>query len=358
VDHSRQGRLLEQAVIPSPEEQLVFLSKLQRVFAEGDFSATYKYALLIALADLAVKRGRDDGDELPLSINEIAAEYIELYWQQTAPYTSSGRQPGVLVQNNGAQAAVIRAIVDFRNQHPARTVQSARSVADYQALVQEVAETVATQPIAFLQNFGGVTDPFLYERVRGGIRLKSGAAYCLRRFQPLVQQLARSHWVGHIKRNRNNWPILGQDDDLESFLFEAPRQALEIIGSELGRLFGQNCFYCGGQLAAADVDHFVPFALYPRDLIHNFVLAHPKCNRSKSDTLAACEHLEKWWERITRNDDSLREIGEVAGRVADLESSQAIARWAYGNALSSGSQAWLRPGAYEHIDQGYLECLR
>ena len=42
---------------PSPESQLVFLSKLQRLFAEGDFTATYKFALLIALADLAVELG-------------------------------------------------------------------------------------------------------------------------------------------------------------------------------------------------------------------------------------------------------------------------------------------------------------
>jgi len=44
---------------PSPEVQLVFLSKLQRLFAEGDFTATYKFALLIALPELAVELGQD-----------------------------------------------------------------------------------------------------------------------------------------------------------------------------------------------------------------------------------------------------------------------------------------------------------
>ncbi len=43
---------------PSAEAQLAFLAKLQRLFAEGDFTATYNFALLIALADLAV------GDDL------------------------------------------------------------------------------------------------------------------------------------------------------------------------------------------------------------------------------------------------------------------------------------------------------
>ena len=54
---------------PSAEAQLAFLAKLQRLFSEGDFTATYKFALLIALADLAVELGADDGAELALSNN-------------------------------------------------------------------------------------------------------------------------------------------------------------------------------------------------------------------------------------------------------------------------------------------------
>ena len=80
--------------------------------------------------------------------------------------------------------------------------------------------------------------------------------------------------------------MLGEADDLESFLFETPRQALTIIGAGLKKLTSSHCFYCGCTVQDADVDHFVPVSMYPRDLMHNFVLAHPSCNRSKSDTLA------------------------------------------------------------------------
>ncbi|NBO04964.1 MAG: HNH endonuclease, partial [Betaproteobacteria bacterium] len=59
------------------------------------------------------------------------------------------------------------------------------------------------------------------------------------------------------------------------------------IGVELRKLVDNRCFYCGGRTQEADVDHFIPVAQYPRDLSHNFVLAHPSCNRSKADTLAA-----------------------------------------------------------------------
>ena len=82
-------------------------------------------------------------------------------------------------------------------------------------------------------------------------------------------------------------------------------------------------------MAGADVDHFVPFSQYPRDLAHNFVLAHPSCNRSKSDSLAAGPHLEKWLERIVQRGDSLAEIGMTAGMVADAQVSRQIAAWGY-----------------------------
>jgi hypothetical protein len=49
---------------PSPERQLEFFGKLQRRFTEDDFTATYKFALLTALAELAVELGEDSGDRI------------------------------------------------------------------------------------------------------------------------------------------------------------------------------------------------------------------------------------------------------------------------------------------------------
>ncbi len=343
---------------PAPEAQLAFLSKLQRLFAEGDFTATYKFALLIALADLAVERGRDDGEALRLTIGDIAEKFIELYWQQATPYAHTKATAGILVQNNGAQAAIVNAVAEFRAQKPAATAESARRLDSYRSLLQDVGRTVAAQPVNFLQNFGGGTDPFLYDRVRGGVVLRPGVGFCLRRFQPLVQQLARSHWIDHIKRNRLNSAILGETDDLESFLFETSRQALVVVATGLRKLSDGHCFYCGATVRdGADVDHFIPRALYPRDLMHNFVLAHPACNRSKSDTLAARLHLERWVEFISKNNDALQEIGIAAGRVSEPEACRAVARWSYSNAVNAGGHAWLRANAYEPVDHGYLAVV-
>lgn len=345
---------------PSPEAQLQFLSKLQRVFAEGDFTATYKFALLIALADLAVELGADDGEALMLTTRQIGLRFIGLYWRHSLPY-GTGRQDsetGVLVQNNGSQAAVVSAISQFRTQTQSHTLLAASQHPAFNSLLSAVTATVSAQPLTYLQNFGGGSDEFIYERAAPGkIRLKPGIGYCLRRFYPLVQQLARSHWIGHIKENRRNVGILGAADDLEEFLFASSRQSLEIMSLGLRKLDGARCFYCGHSVTTADVDHYIPFSQYPRDLAHNFVLAHPACNRSKSDTLAALPHLERWLERLQRHSDALAEIGADSGFVFDAQTTQRVGSWAYANAVASGAQAWMAANTYSAIDHRYTECF-
>lgn len=334
---------------PTSEFQLEFLSKLQRLFSEGDFTATYKFALLISLADLAVEMGQDDDRELDLPFKSIGLKFVQLYWQQVAPYAGQG----VLVQNIGLQAAVIKAIAEYRGRHPAASFLAARGEPEFPKLLAAVTATVKAQPIQYLQNLGGVKDVFLFETRKQGVTLLPGVAFCLRRFQPLIQRLSRSHWIDHIKGNRRNHHLVGRDSDLESFLFETSRQALTVVAKGL-RKISSHCHYCGQTVKEADVDHFIPHSLYPRDLIHNFVLAHPACNRSKSDTLAARQHLENWLGFMRTNSDNLSEIGHQAGMLADGVATEAVARWGYATAVACGAQAWLKASQYEPVDSSYF----
>jgi hypothetical protein len=64
--------------------------EIQRLFAEGVFSASYKYALLIAIADIAVESGRDDDQPLTIPHRRLGAKFIGLYWQQSAPFRGNG----------------------------------------------------------------------------------------------------------------------------------------------------------------------------------------------------------------------------------------------------------------------------
>lgn len=350
MDHPGKGRLLEPTLKPRPEFQLEFLTKLQRLFSEGDFTATYKFALLISLADLAVELGNDDETSLKLPFKTIGLKFIQLYWQQSAPY--KGHE--ALAQNLGPQAAVVRVISDYRREHPSPSLHTAQGAIAFQKLLTAVTATVKAQPIQYIQNLGGSKTVFLFDTDKDGITLLPGVAFCLRRFQPLVQQLSRSHWIDHIKGNRQNSHLLAHDSDLESFLFETSRQALTVVATGL-RKISNRCHYCHQTVAEVDVDHFIPHTLYPRDLAHNFVLAHPSCNRSKSDTLAAKQHLRNWLEFVQTNADDLCQIGHEAGIIADQSSTDAVARWGYSNAIAGGSQAWIKAASYEPIDESYFD---
>jgi len=100
---------------PTPEQQVAFLRNVQRLLGEGLFVASYKFALLHALADLAVIKGDDSGATLDLDTRDIAEKFIELYWRQCRPFEIGGRATGlILQQNTGKQAAIIRAIAEAK----------------------------------------------------------------------------------------------------------------------------------------------------------------------------------------------------------------------------------------------------
>ena len=96
---------------PTPEQQVAFLGNLQRLLAEGNFVSTYKHALVLALADLSVELGDDSGAALLLPVSVIAEKIVVTYWRQVLPFHSP-RRAGVLKQNTGKQAAIVRIIAE------------------------------------------------------------------------------------------------------------------------------------------------------------------------------------------------------------------------------------------------------
>src|SRR5688500_2713577 len=94
------GRMMP---VPTTEEQVAFLQNVQRLLTDGLFVASYKFALLPALADLAVLKADASGDELSLDARDIAAVFVELYWRQTRPFRSPSAPEGVVLRQNTGQ---------------------------------------------------------------------------------------------------------------------------------------------------------------------------------------------------------------------------------------------------------------
>ena len=329
--------------LPTPQQQIRFLQQLQKILSDGTFVATYKYALLHALADLSVIHGEDSADELTLSTRQIAEQVIELYWRQASPFPAPARQPLVLRQNTGSQAAILNHLHTAKETFGPSLVSLRQRSENWKRLVSQVDQVIKTMPLWKLQTVGQERLDFLYEnRDRGSeITLKPGVAYCFRAFYDLILDLIRGAWLRFVRVQ--NADALGEVGDLSAFVFGSERASRAVYQPILVDVQEGLCFYCRKALGkTADVDHFIPWSRYPMDLGHNFVLAHSTCNRSKSDHLAAEPHLERWLERNARDAGTLSARFSKAGVLFDATASDGIARWAYGQVERIGGHVWLQ----------------
>jgi hypothetical protein len=326
---------------PSEKTQLEFLAYIQRLLDEGEFTATYKYALLMALADLAVERGDDGGGPLTLGIRDIAGKFVRYYWRQARPYVN-GPEQGMLHQNTGAQARIVNLVRDAAAATP-QTAEAPYHVSGPESpLVREVAQTVRVMPLWKLQILNGHLEAVLYPHTmsRDVVVLNPGVAFCFRRFHGLVTRLAQDAWIRFVRNRPANQSVLGEAVDLGAFLFGSERANLELYRPLLVDLQGNTCFYCATSLRQGDVDHFIPWSRYPHDLGHNFVLACAPCNHGKRDMLADHRHRERW---LRRNDDRGSEISawcELRRLPHDLAGITTVAAWAYAQAEAAGSRFW------------------
>lgn len=351
---------------PTPADQIQFIANIERILAEGSFVATYKYALLIALVELAIERGDETNRELVLPIHDIADKFAELYWCQAAPYEADGASgPGlVLHQNQGRQASAISRLVNLRNEQQGSrsTLSQARRSADWSPLVAQMQSLLKTMPLWRLQRVGHEDIRFLYEPGpdKGSITLLPGVACHLRERAPLIRRLAETEWLRFVLSLKQNQPVLGRAVGLSEFLFGSSRAALSLkVSKPLRELQSGLCFYCQGKLpSTACVDHFIPWSRYPRDLAHNLVLAHSICNSQKSDLLGGERYLERWVEFVSDHDSAVLQLGTEAGLLVDRATSVAVAEWSYGHAERVHAEVWLGGKNYGHLSKGWRELLR
>lgn len=344
--------------IPSAEQQITFLGNIQRVLTEGNFVSTYKYALLLALADLSIETGDDTGDPLRVTTKQIAAKWIDFYWPQCAPYPTSAEQT-VLRQNTGAPAAILRALTAEVQAFEGKLFELKRRPDRWKALVRDVDQTVRTMPLWRVQRVGKETLEFLYPNARKGseITLNPGVAFCFRKHYSLITELVRGAWVRYVRRF--NPDIFGVTADLHEFMFGTGRASLKDVYEVLCQIDGSKCFYCNRGVVCGEqnVDHFIPWSRYPVDLGHNFVLADKGCNAAKSDVLPALQHFRKWMDRNASAESVLAPAFMARRLPHNLQTSRRVALWAYNQTASNNGLTWVRGREYEHLPGGWQSSM-
>jgi 5-methylcytosine-specific restriction endonuclease McrA len=344
---------------PAPQEQIQFLINIQRLLDEGLFVASYKFALLLALADLSIDKGDDSGAPLSLSGREIAEKLIQYYWRQAVPYPSADA-PRILQQNTGRQAAILNMLRDVRAAHGNSLAAVEQNHTIWADMVRRVAELVRIMPLWKLQTVGSERVDFLYKNIGTGrsIELRPGVAYCFRKFHVLISDLVRGAWARYVRQQ--NPDLLGEATDLNGFLFGSERISLAAVRPVLMDVQQGRCFYCRSPLTNANthVDHFVAWSRYPVDLGHNFVLADNKCNLQKRERLPACEHLALWTERNAQFSGQIAAALTEAGIVTDLDTSNRVVQWAYSQTEAASGLTWLRADEMVPLAARWRELMR
>ncbi len=308
-------------------DPLAVAEKVLAILDEGSFSATYKYAVLMALLDLCFEHTSTKG--VPpdaLTTRQVAEKVLELYWPQCVPYADERgvlRQGGV---NHRQQAELVKRIVEFRHEHAAQPLHSASRAQlaqpdRYKRLLDFVEWKLIEMPLPRLQVIGRTEDRFLYQygwtrdvsqsTVKANdfdnrLLLMPGIAEALIRLNTLLRPLIRREWLRLVQLfNRARIPV----SELETFLFDREREALGALHDPLRELQAGRCFYCDERAGGGDqVDHFIPWARYPNNAIENLVVAHAACNNSKRDFLATAQHVGKWTARLAQRAGELRDI--------------------------------------------------
>ena len=338
--------------------ELEFLRKIQRLLNEGDFSATYKFALLNALADLSVEREPAADDTLELPISAIAEKFIEFYWPQARPFDSVGGDATILLQNAGKQAAVITTLVEQHAKHS--TLGVARRSNEWPTLVNRVSRIILVMPLWKLQTVGSETDEFLYRRSEfqnDRIRLRPGIVAAFRSLHGIVLDAVRGAWMRQIAYIGANRRMLG-DADLATFLFGSQRRTLAPFARVLRDHQKGICHYCQRTVSGPGVvDHFVAWSRYPVDLGHNLVLSHAGCNGSKREFLAHPSHLESWHVSNIERSGELVERLDERKLPHDFNRTVAIAWWAYQQGELAGAHAWIRGKEFERLDGKWRDVL-
>jgi hypothetical protein len=359
---------------------LRFGEKMLALLEDGSFTATYKYAVLLGLLDLALENVGLHG-EPPDTVYtaQLADKVIELYWPHAVPF-GRGSEADVLLQNAGragSQAAIVRRIQEFRGRMAATHASASlvqlrhRAKPEFKRLRDEVEWKLIEMPLPRLQVIGSFHDPFLYEigwdttvqrapvrayqQGRPGtfdnrIQLRPGIGAYLIQFGALLRPLIHRKWAGMVARLNNL-----QEARLERFLFGATRTSLEEVRNPLIELQRGCCFYCANHLRGrSEIDHFIPWSRYPEDGLANLVVAHERCNRDKRDFLPATLHVERWTERLASGD--LSTIEGNLGWDSAVEEIRAVARGIYLR-LPEDAVLWVFGTDFAPPDPGRLRSV-
>ena len=347
-----------------PDDALV--QRLLEVLNDGQRDATYKLALLLAIIEWVTTNS--GGETIPTA--DLAEIVLRLYFRQIRQFPQSAGESATLKQGSSPSLRITNAVIGLVSTTPNMNrpdLVRAKNPEGFKRAVLEIEKALVEQPIPRFQIVGKDEIPFLYEwdwspkQTLGPIKkagkdhlaLLPGVRDRLVTLGPLLRPIIEQFWVWDVAK----WTkIETEESRLREHLFGTKRVAFpQSIVDGLKTIQGGKCFYCAGSvLSGAQVDHFVPWSVFPNDAIDNLVLSCKQCNGKKSDHLAALKYLSSWLER---SPIELEKVAQSGDWEVNPKRAQAIATNIY-ETLSVGSVVWAGGDGFVRLDTSDLSEIR
>jgi len=286
---------------------LDYMNSVAQILGRGQFTNSYKFALLRSLAAFGLKPGNG---EFVVEIDWLAEKFVELFWPLTLRFnirqaTVPDKDPVVMRYIRDEVAAL-----SLSPETPLRDYRKKQSDR-YVKLISKVKKNAFGDVIPRFHTVGrGKVTPALYKETNQGIHISAKARAFLQHNHKAIDLIAVGSWVKFTEK-----------------FTSAPRLYEKIQGSAIKRsnldhykdffqsVLGENeCFYCGGTvLPQPHAEHVVPWSFVAENKVWNLVLSCKDCNFEKSSRTPTNRFVTKL---VRRNEEILAmDISDIPKRI-------------------------------------------
>lgn len=321
------------------------IDQIESILNRDRKEATYKLALIRALAEIATQEARSavwsSAGTVGVPIHRIAERWLLYYWPLLShpykiPQSRAEAAGGKPIKFRSALSMLMEpfaqqgAYSGLTAWHLARTSNQldANSHSRLQAALRSIAETIRSGPVTFSGSGLGAGPVFEYDKKSKLVLIPTEL---WREFSLL------GHWISDAVVVR--WAALTQQiahrqdmdaGDVLPLLLAKPEATRSVQLARTAYLEAgvSSCTWSARPLNGTfAVDHAIPFALWGNNDLWNLVPADPRVNLSKSDKLPATQLLEESKPRIVASWEVLRDrLPEAFDRQAQALAGESLAK--------------------------------
>lgn len=287
--------------------------EFKQIIREFSYDNTYKVAWAKALVELSSELPII-GDEVEISLEQIARKYLKYYWNQTIFFdliqgSNLQKSPEVVT----ATKALIEAYYENVGNRKPELFERAESnlpKKEYETALRKTTSTLKKDvSYRFLNLNGKKLDVYRYNKGDSNLWISTGLLQELRDNERDLYDLINYRW-GMILETFNSSPRINKKVKImdERVIKRKPltkyKQWLDIENPT------HVCFLCGQEITDKElsIDHVIPWSYMYSDDLWNLVYVHRSCNSSKSNVVPSEEGIAKLKERNKRLlDDFIKE---------------------------------------------------